>query len=115
MSTTYYLACKAHKVCAWVGQSSVGRFHFYGSEKIDGFVSQHLECGAISLLSEHSIEDYEEVQIDATKDQLEKDAMRYRWLRVYPNHYFPEEQRLSGVDLDEAVDLMLQNGVTSIR
>lgn len=36
-----------------------------------------------------------------------RDARRYRWLREYQNHYFPEEKMLYGERLDEAIDAIL--------
>jgi hypothetical protein len=40
---------------------------------------------------------------------VEKDAARYRWLREYPNHFFPEEENLDGERLDAAIDAKLKD------
>ena len=39
---------------------------------------------------------------------LKADAGRYRWLRVYPNHYFPEEEQIHGALIDSAIDAILR-------
>ena len=39
---------------------------------------------------------------------LKADAERYRWLRISPNHYFPEEEMLDGDELDAAIDAILR-------
>jgi hypothetical protein len=53
----------------------------------------------------------EERVIMASWESHRKDALRYRWLRQYPNHYFPEEQGIYEEELDAAIDKCIADGV----